>query len=139
MMKPTQSLLAALALAFASACLAAPLPENPGLTDAMQPALAQAGDLNFVALQARLRQTKAVPPARKVELQSEVDGLLAKFQAAYANAEPDFTALREPFERLIARLQSALKKDPSLVREILRSKESLWEGLAGGVRIASAL
>jgi hypothetical protein len=134
-----KALLAALFAAFASTCLAfPPLPENPGLTDAMQPALAQAGDLSFVALGARLRETKAVPAARKIELQSEVDGLLARFQAAYRNAEPDYSPLREHFDRLIARLQVALKKDPNLVRDIARSKEALWEGLAGGVLVAGA-
>jgi len=135
----TTALLTALFAAFASAAFAAePLPENPGLTDAMRPALAQAGNLNFPALQARLRETKALPPARKIELQSEVDGLLARFQAAYSNAEPDFAPLREHFDRLIARLQVALKRDPALVRDIARSKEALWEGLAGGVLVASA-
>ena len=139
MVKLTNFLLAALALIFATAGFAAPpLPENPSLVDAQKPALPRAGDLSFPALEARLKETKAVPAARKIELQSEVDGLLARFQAAHGNAEPDFSALREPFERLIARLQAALKKDSQLVRDIVLSKESLWESLAGGVLVASA-
>ena len=135
----TKSLLAASALAFASVCFAAqPLPENPGLTEARQPALPAKGDeLSLFGLEERLRETNALTPLRKEALRIEIDGLVVRFRHARAQGGAAVAALRPSYERLMARMQAMLKDDPQLAADVTVSKEPIWGTLADRSQSAS--
>ena len=131
-------LLGILALGFGSASLAAkPLPINPGLVDALTPAAPRVEQLSLAALEDRLRETKAIAPSRKAELISEVDDLMAHFRVAHARGDADVAALREPYDRLVAKMQALAKRDHRLVRDIGASKEPIWEVLTDRAQFAS--
>ena len=131
-------LLGALALGFASASFAAqPLPINPMLIDAMRPALPRVEELSLPELADRLRDTKAIPPARKAELMSEFDGLLDQFRLAYRTGNPQMSSLREPYDRLLGKIQASARKDRQLSRDIAASRVPIWESLSDRSTFAS--
>jgi hypothetical protein len=133
-----QSLLGALSLTVASASFAAqPLPVNPMLLDALTPAAPRVVELSLPALEDRLRETKAIPVARKIELMSEVDALLEQFRQAYSTGNPELSTLREPYTRLMTKMQVLVKKDQRLARDIAASKEPIWESLVDRSQFAS--
>jgi len=97
-----------------------------------------AGDeLGLSTLEERLKETKAIPPLRKLALKSEIDDLLARFRVAHAGGSPDLIALREPYDNMIARIRGMLKNDPKLARDIVASKESIWDKLADPTKFAA--
>lgn len=131
-------LLGALALGFAAASFAAqPLPVNPMLIDALTPAAPRVEELNLPLLEERLRDTKAIPAARKAELMTEIDALLGQFRQAYATGNPGLSSLREPYTRLMTKMQSLAKRDQRLARDIAASKEPIWESLTDRSQFAS--
>lgn len=131
-------LLGTLALGFAAASFAAqPLPMNPMLIDAMTPAAPRAEALSLADLESRLRETKAIPLARKAELTAELDGLLDQFRRAFQTGNPELSSLREPYDRLLAKMQALAKKDRRLARDIAASSEPLWESLTDRGTFAS--
>ena len=133
-----QTLLGALALGFASASYAAqPLPINPMLIDALTPAAPRVEELSLPALEERLRDTKAIPAAKKAELISEVDALLEQFRQAYATGNPQLSSLRERYTRLMSKMQVLARKDQRLARDIAASKEPIWESLTDRSQFAS--
>lgn len=134
----SKSLFSALALAFASGCFAAPpLPTNPGLIEAMTPAASPSEELSLPMLEERLRETKAISPLKKLALKSEIDDLLGRFRVAHAGGSTELAALREPYQRLMAKIQVMLKKDPQLARDIVASREAIWGVLADRTQFAS--
>jgi hypothetical protein len=140
---PTQNflkaLLGALVIVFAPMAFAGPpLPVNPGLIDAMRPAQSRAPEeLSLAALEDRLRETRAINPWKKLELKGEIDDLLAHFRSAHASGSQDVARLREPYTRLLAKIQGLLKKDPQLARDITASREAIWGVLADRTQFAS--
>ncbi len=133
-----KSLLGAVALSVASASFAAqPLPMNPMLIDALTPAAPRVEELSARALEDRLRDTKAIPAARKAELRSEVEALSEQFRQAYATGHPELSSLREPYDRLLTKIQSLAKRDHRLARDIAASKDSIWQSLADRSQFAS--
>ncbi len=131
-------LLGALALGFASASFAAqPLPVNPMLLDAMRPAFPRVEELSLPGLADRLRDTKAIPPARKAELMSEFDILLDQFRLAYRTGNPQVASLREPYDRLLGKMQVSAGKDRQLARDTAASREPIWESLSDRSTFAS--
>ena len=131
-------LLGALALGFAAAPFAAqPLPVNPMLIDAMRPAAPRVEELSLPELADRLRDTKAIPPARKAELMSEFDGLLDQFRLAYRTGNPQVSSLREPYDRLLGKMQASARTDRQLARDIAASRKPIWESLSDRSTFAS--
>ena len=135
----TKSLLVGSALLFASACFAArPLPENPGLTDARQPALPAKGEeLSLFGLEERLRETNALTPLRKEALRTEIDALVVRFRHARALGRANVAALRPSYDRLMAKMQAMLTDDPQLAADVTVSKEPIWGTLADRSQSAS--
>jgi len=131
-----KSLLIASTLAFASMCFAAqPLPENPGLTDARKPALPARGEeQSLFALQERIGKTSALTPLAREALRIEINGLVARFRHAQAAEVP---ALRQPYDRLMAKMQASLKDDPQLAADVVASREPIWGVLADRAPFAS--
>ena len=132
----TKSLFASSALAFASVCFAAqPLPENPGLTDARKPALPARGEeLSLFALEERISKSPALTPPARDALRIEINGLVARFRHAQAAEVP---TLREPYDKLMAKMQASLKDDPQLAADVVASREPIWGVLADRAPFAS--
>ncbi|MEO8203805.1 MAG: hypothetical protein ABI630_08080 [Betaproteobacteria bacterium] len=131
-------LLGSLALGFAASSFAAqPLPVNPMLIDAMTPAAPRAEALSLAELENRLLETKAIPSARKAELTTELDALLDQFRRAFQTGNLELSSLREPYDRLLAKMQSLAKKDRRLARDIAASSEPLWDSLTDRATFAS--
>ena len=138
MNKPTRLLLGALAAGFTSACIAGTPGQSAALFSPSARSQPIAGEeLGLTALEERLKETKAIPPLRKLALKAEIDDLLAKFRVAHAGGSPDLIALREPYDTLIVKIRGMLKDDPKLARDIVASKEAIWEKLADRTQFAS--
>src|SRR5688572_3382584 len=106
----TKVLLGALALGFATVSFAGkPLPVNPMLIDALTPAAQRVEELSLPALEVRLRDTKAIPAAKKAEVLAEVDALMAQFREAHARGD-DLAPLWEPYSNLMAKIQVLAKR-----------------------------
>lgn len=127
-------LLGAVAAAFASTCLAVPLIDEN--TNAQIQASPGAEELNLATLEDRLRETKAISGLKKLGLKSEIDNLLARFRIAHAGGRPEVVALRDPYEKLIAKIQGLLPRDPQLARDITASKGKIWAVLADRTQFA---
>jgi hypothetical protein len=114
-----------------------PLPVNPGLIDAMRPAQPRTEELSLAVLEDRLRETRAINPWKKLELKGDIDDLLAHFRVAHSNGSVEVAQLRDPYTRLMAKIQGLLKKDPKLARDITASREAIWGVLADRTQFAS--
>ena len=88
--------------------------------------------LDLAALQARLRDTKAIGVLTKLALKNQVDDLLKQFQAHYQSGQKaGVAALRQPYDMLVLKVLSLLQdSDPSLARTISASREAIWSILA---------
>ena len=135
----TQLFLGAMALAISSLCFAQPpLGENPSLTAARVPAALPDGEeINLSTLEDRLKDTKAIPPLKKLGLKGDIDDLLAKFRLAHAGGYPDVASLRQPYDKLIVKMQAMLRKDPKLAGDIVASKDAIWDRLSDRTKFAS--
>ncbi len=134
-MTRTKFLLGATALAFASTCVAAPLIDQTAA--AQMQASSSNEELSLPALEDRLRETRAIPGLKKLGLKSEIDNLLARFRIAHAGGRPEVVALRDPYEKLIGKIQGMLTRDPQLARDITASKDAIWSVLADRTQFAS--
>jgi hypothetical protein len=124
----------ALAAACSSAALAVPVVDEAGLQVQGAPGREE---LSLAALEDRLRDTRAISPLKKLSLKAEIDRLLARFRIAHAGGTPTVTALRDPYDKLIARIELMLRNDPALARDIMVSKEAIWQVLADRTQFAS--
>ena len=133
-----QLLLVALTLALSCSGYATPsLPQNPGLTDALKPAALPGPEkLGLATLEERLLQTSAIAEPKKLALKAEIEDLQALFKAAHAGGAP-VEKLRPAYDRLIAKVQAAVKKDVKLSRDLKDSKEAIWSTLADPGQYAS--
>ena len=134
----TKLLLGAMAVAFScDASASGPLPQNPGLTDALKPAaLPSPEQLGLSTLEDRLRETNAIAPLKKLALKLEIDDLQESFKVAHAEGA-SVASLRPAYDKLIAKVQASLKKDPKLSRDLMASKEAIWAALADPAQFAS--
>ena len=133
----TKHLLGAIALAFASICIAAPGNDQASVPPSAEEQAALPGEtLPLVTLEERLKDTKAIPPLKKFALKGELDQLLASFRVAHAGGSPALIALREPYDKLILKIRAMLTRDPKLARDIVASKEAIWDALVDRTRFA---
>jgi hypothetical protein len=88
--------------------------------------------LDVAALQARLRDTKAIGVLTKLALKNQVDDLLKQFKAHYQSGQKaGVAALRQPYDMLVLKVLSLLQdSDPALARTISASREAIWSILA---------
>jgi hypothetical protein len=119
---------------------AATAPPVPAAAPAALPRNDQAPPpLDLVALEARLRGTKAIGMFTKIALKSQVDDLLDQFRDHYSGrAQTSLVALRQPYDRLLLKVLALLQDgDPDLARAVVASREPMWDFLADPARFAT--
>ncbi|MEY2921008.1 MAG: hypothetical protein RL261_2313, partial [Pseudomonadota bacterium] len=80
----------------------------------------------------RLRETKAIGVFTKLSLKNQVDDLLVMFRA-YHKRQGALTLvdLRRNYDMLMLKVLALLQdSDPSLARDIVRSRAAIWSILA---------
>ena len=92
---------------------------------APQPA---AAPLDLKSLEARLRQTKAIGVLTKLSLKNQVDDLVDGFRAYHRQQGTATLAnLRRNYDMLFLKVLSLLQdSDPSLARDIVKSRAAIW-------------
>ncbi len=94
--------------------------------------------MDLQELEKRVRATSAISLFQKLELQKEVNELLARFRQAHLGQTSEFSTLRRPYESLIASIQSRLRRDPQLAGEISASREAIWAVLTDRSKFLTA-
>ena len=94
-------------------------------------------EMDLQQLEKRVRATHAITVFQKLELQKEVNELLARFRQAHASRAAEISTLRPPYERLIASIEARLGRDPQLAGEIYASREAIWGVLTDRTKFAS--
>lgn len=113
----------------AAAVAAAPTPAAAAVPRAApvapQPA---AAPLDLKSLEARLRQTKAIGVLTKLSLKNQVDDLVDGFRAYHRRQGTATLAnLRRNYDMLVLKVLSLLQdSDPSLARDIVKSRAAIW-------------
>ena len=104
---------------------------------AKRPVPAPALDLN--ALEAQLRETKAIGVFTKITLKNQVDDLLDKFRKYYAGkAKFTMADLRRAYDLLMMKVLSLLQdEDQKLASAIVSSREAIWGLLADPIKFAT--
>jgi len=121
------------ALAFATTSIAG----ESGAPAAQSHSASGAHEIDLQELEKRVRATRAISVFQKLELQREVNELVARFRQAHAGQIAEISTLRRPYERLIASIQSRLGRDPQLAGQISASREAIWGVLTDRTRFAS--
>jgi hypothetical protein len=87
--------------------------------------------LDMHSLETRLRETRAIDPVSKLRLKGQIDELVGQFREAHERGQPDRVGgLRQPYDRMLVRIQSMLERDPVLAGDIVASREPLWRVLS---------
>jgi hypothetical protein len=88
--------------------------------------------LDVATLKERLRDSTAIGLFTKLELQNQVNDLLARFRERYGKAQKaDVADLRQPFEMLVLKVLALLQeRDPALAQTISKSRDAIWNILA---------
>ena len=127
----------ALTALFATTSIAAPGTGEYQAPAAQSHSASRAHEMDLQELEKRVRATRAISVFQKVELQQEVNELLARFRRAHSGQTSEFSTLRLPYERLITSIQSRLGRDPQLAGEISASREAIWRVLTDRTKFAS--
>jgi hypothetical protein len=134
----------ALAVFFAPASIAAPGTGESRAPAAQSHSASGAHEMDLQELETRVRATRAISVLQKLQLQREVNELLARFRQVHSGQSSELSTLRQPYERLVASIQSRLGRDPQLAGEISASREAIWavltdrtKFLTGGTKVAS--
>jgi hypothetical protein len=93
---------------------------------------APAPTLDLAALEARLKQTKAIGLMTKLSLKNKVDDLLDQFRKHHSGKPmPTVAELRRSYDLLMMKVLSLLQDhDQQLASDILSSRERIWGLLA---------
>jgi hypothetical protein len=88
--------------------------------------------LDFAALGARLRTTKAIGVFTKLSVKNEADDLLAQFRDYYRRqGTATLPDLHRSYDMLVIKLLSLLQDgDPPLATDINRSRAAIWDILS---------
>jgi hypothetical protein len=100
---------------------------------------AAAPTLDVAALEARLKQTKAIGLMTKLSLKNKVDDLLDQFRQHHAGRPmPTVSELRRSYDLLMMKVLSLLQdRDQQLASDILSSRERIWGLLADAKSFAA--
>lgn len=113
----------------AAAVAVAPAPA-PAVVPKAAPVAPQpaAAPLDLKSLEARLRQTKAIGVLTKLSLKNQVDDLVDGFRAYHKRQGTATLAnLRRNYDMLFLKVLSLLQdSDPSLARDIVKSRAAIW-------------
>jgi len=84
--------------------------------------------LDFKSLATRLRETKAIGVLTKLSLKNQVDDLVDKFRAYHKRqGTATLAQLRRDYDMLLLKVLSLLQdSDPSLARDIVKSRAAIW-------------
>jgi hypothetical protein len=113
------------------AVAAEPVPASPTVPKvAAAPAAAAPLDLNL--LETRLRETKAIGVFTKLSIKNQVDDLLDKFRAYHKRqGTATLVELRRNYDMLMLKVLVLLQdSDPSLARDVVKSRAAIWSILA---------
>jgi hypothetical protein len=88
--------------------------------------------LDLVALETRLRETRAIGVFTKLSLKNQVDDLLEQFHRFHdGRGTRPLSRLREEFDLLVLKVLSLVQdRDAPLAGDIAASREALWKLLA---------
>ena len=113
----------------------APKPAPPPAQSASPPTSA-AAIVDLTGLEKRLRETSAIGLFTKLSLKNQVDDLLVRFRAFHeGRGGATLAKLRENYDLLVLKVVSLLQdKDAPLARDLVSSKEALWNLLADPVK-----
>ena len=117
-----------------------PQPAPPKQAAAAPPTQpAAAATLDLAALEARLKQTKAIGLMTKISLKNKVDDLLNEFRQHHAGKPmPTVAELRRSYDLLMMKVLSLLQDhDQQLASDILSSRERIWGLLADPKKFAA--
>jgi hypothetical protein len=103
------------------------------------PVQSAAPPLDLTALKQRLRDTSAIGVFTKLALKNQVDDLLDKFRGFYrGQVKITLPELRQAYELLVQKVLALIQdSDPSLAKEILASRETIWGLLADPQKFAT--
>jgi hypothetical protein len=91
--------------------------------------------LDLAALEKRLRETRAIGLFTKLSLKNQVDDLVAQFRAFHQGAGVALSKLRQEYDLLLLKVLSILQdSDPALARDIVASREAIWNLLVDPVK-----
>lgn len=95
-------------------------------------ATAPAAPLDLNLLETRLRETKAIGVFTKLSIKNQVDDLLARFRSYHKRqGTVTLVELRRNYDMLMLKVLSLLQDgDPSLARDVVRSRAAIWSMLA---------
>jgi hypothetical protein len=112
--------------------VAAAAPPKQAATPAPPKQAAPAPTLDLAALEARLKQTKAIGLMTKLSLKNKVDDLLDQFRKHHSGKPmPTVSELRRSYDLLMMKVLSLLQDhDQQLASDILSSRERIWGMLA---------
>ena len=112
-----------------AAVTVAPAPA-PAVAARSAPAAPQpaAAPLDLKSLATRLRQTSAIGVLTKLSLKNQVDDLVDKFRAYHKRqGTATLAELRRGYDMLLLKVLSLLQdSDPSLARDIVKSRAAIW-------------
>lgn len=99
---------------------------------AVAPAAVAPAPLDLKSLENRLRETRAIGVMTKLSLKNQVDDLVEGFRAYHKRqARATIDDLRRSYDLLLMKVLSLLQdSDPSLARDISRSRTAIWGILA---------
>lgn len=140
-MNPQNTFLAAIRIACVSGVLAASL-ATPSFAaspagEHENAAPRATHELNLSGLEQRVRDSRAISVLQKLSLQHRVDELLTRFRHAHAGGRQELAALRTPYDRLLASIESLLARDPQLASDVSASREAIWQALSDRTKFAS--
>jgi hypothetical protein len=115
----------------AAAVAATPAPALQAPPKAAAPAAAPQlapAPLDFKSLATRLRQTKAIGVLTKLSLKNQVDDLVDRFRAYHKRqGTATLAQLHRDYDMLMLKVLSLLQdSDPSLARDIVKSRAAIW-------------
>ena len=112
--------------------VASAAPSKQAAASAPPKQAAAAPTLDVAALEARLKQTKAIGLMTKLSLKNKVDDLLDQFRQHHAGKPmPTVSELRRSYDLLMMKVLSLLQdRDQQLASDILTSRERIWGLLA---------
>ncbi len=104
----------------------------PKVATAPPPPRPAAAPLDLKMLGERLRETKAIGVMTKLSLKNQVDDLLEKFRGYHRRqSTATLVELRRHYDMLVLKVLSLLQdSDPTLARDIVRSRTAIWDILA---------
>jgi hypothetical protein len=99
-----------------------------------------AATLDFKSLESRLRQTKAIGMLTKLSLKNQIDDLLEGFRAYHRRqGTAKLADLRRNYDMLVLKVLSLLQdSDPSLARDIVKSRTAIWNVLEDSRKFTEA-